>query len=346
MKLNHHKLGQQTTRYNPGQPEEMGMMNQPNEIVIQTRDLGKAYKNIAALKSLNLSVRKNSIFGFLGPNGAGKTTTIKLLLGLIQPSSGGATIFGHDIVQESIAIRRQIGYLPQEPRFYEYMTARETLDFTARFFFKGPEAEIKQRVEETLELVGLKGKADRPIKTFSGGERQRLGIGQAQVNYPDLLILDEPAASLDPLGRRDVLAVMERLQKYATIFYSTHILDDVQRVSDTVAILNNGEMVSYGPIESLLMGSEGVAYTIHMKGDAESAQARISSQPWVTKILAANQNGETVLTVSVSDSEAAEAQLVRVLLEDEKVILSEFRRRKYELEEVFMQIVEGGQHVG
>ena len=322
------------------------MMNQSNEIVIQTRELSKSYKTLEALKPLNLDVRKNSIFGFLGPNGAGKTTTIKLLLGLIKPSRGSATIFGHDIVQESIAIRRQIGYLPQEPRFYEYMTARETLDFTARFFFNGPDAEIKKRVEETLELVGLTGKADRPIKTFSGGERQRLGIGQAQVNYPDLLILDEPAASLDPLGRRDVLAVMERLQKYATIFYSTHILDDVQRVSDTVAILNNGELVSHGPIESLLMGSEGVAYTIHMKGDAENAKSRISAQSWVTKVHASDQNGETVLTVSVSDPEAAEIQLVRVLLEDEQVVLKEFRRRKYELEEVFMQIVEGGQHVG
>ena len=322
------------------------MMTQPNEIVIQTQGLSKTYKNIEALKPLNLAVHKNSIFGFLGPNGAGKTTTIKLLLGLIKPSGGGATLFGHDIIQERIAIRRRIGYLPQEPHFYEYMTARETLDFTARFFFNGPEAEIKKRVEETLELVGLSGKADRPIKTFSGGERQRLGIGQAQVNYPDLLILDEPAASLDPLGRRDVLAVMEQLQKYATIFYSTHILDDVQRVSDTVAILNNGELVSHGPIETLLLGSDGTAYTIHMKGNAESAQARISAQPWVTQVLASSQNGETALTVSVSDPEAAEAQLVRVLLEDKDVVLREFRRRTYELEEVFLQIIEGGQHVG
>jgi ABC-2 type transport system ATP-binding protein len=115
------------------------------------------------------------------------------------------------------------------------------LHFTAEFFFKGPKKAIEDRVNEMLELVDLTGKADRPIKTFSGGERQRLGIAQAQVNYPDLLILDEPAASLDPLGRRDVLEVMAKLRKYATIFYSTHILDDVQRVSDTVDILNKGE---------------------------------------------------------------------------------------------------------
>jgi ABC-2 type transport system ATP-binding protein len=321
-------------------------MNRSNEIIIQMRDLSKAYKNVEVLKSLNLAVYKNSIFGFLGPNGAGKTTTIKLLLGLIQPTKGGGAVFGHDILAESIAIRRRIGYLPQEPRFYEYMTAQETLDFTARFFFKGPESAIKNRIEETLELVGLADKADRPIKTFSGGERQRLGIGQAQVNYPDLLILDEPAASLDPLGRRDVLEVMERLRKYATVFYSTHILDDVQKVSDTVAILNNGELVTHGPIEALLAGSGETAYSIRVKGDGKSAQERILAQPWVTQTQAIDRNGETSLVVSVSDPAVAEAKLARILLMDEQLIMTEFKRKTYELEEIFMEIVEGGKNVG
>ncbi|MCJ7701619.1 MAG: ABC transporter ATP-binding protein [Anaerolineales bacterium] len=321
-------------------------MNRSKEIVIQTRDLSKSYKNVDALKLLNLTVYKNSIFGFLGPNGAGKTTTIKLLLGLIQPTNGSGTVFGHDIVDESISIRRRIGYLPQEPRFYEYMTAYETLDFTARFFFKGPEKEIKNRVAETLELVGLADKADRPIKTFSGGERQRLGIGQAQVNYPDLLILDEPAASLDPLGRRDVLEVMERLRKYATVFYSTHILDDVQKVSDTVAILNNGELVTHGPIDELLAGSGGTAYSVKIKGDAKRAQERILEQSWVIQTQATDQNGETILVVSVNDPKAAEIQLARILLIDEYLVMTEFKRKTYELEEIFMEIVEGGKNDG
>ena len=237
-----------------------------DSLVIKTQDLSKTFDTVEALKSLNLKVPRNSIFGFLGPNGAGKTTTMKLLLGLIWPTHGGGTVFGMDIVKASVEIRSRVGYLPQEPRFYEHMTARETFDFTARFFFKGPKAEIKKRVDETIELVGLEGKADRPIKGFSGGERQRLGIAQAQVNYPDLLILDEPAAQLDPLGRRDVLAVMERLRKYTTVFYSTHILDDVQRVSDTVAILNKGEMVSYGPIEGAAYWQRGSGIHGHHKG--------------------------------------------------------------------------------
>ncbi len=320
-------------------------MENPQEFVIHTQGLTKTYKDITALKSLDLMVPKNSIFGFLGPNGAGKTTTIKLLLGLTRPTSGGGIIFGEDILQDGINIRRRIGYLPQDPRFYEYMTARQTLDFTARFFFSGPEGELKKRVTETLELVGLEDKADRPIKTFSGGERQRLGIAQAQVNYPDLLILDEPAASLDPLGRRDVLEVMERLRKYATVFYCTHILDDVQRVSDRVAILNKGELVSQGPIEELLAGAEGIAYQVKFRGDGKTLQAKINALPWVQGIQeTARANGSSWI-INVGNPEEAEAELFRIIAMDPNVVVTEYRQRTYELEDIFMQIIEGGQHV-
>jgi ABC-2 type transport system ATP-binding protein len=222
--------------------------------VISTSGLSKTFGTIEALKDLDLSVPQHSIVGFLGPNGAGKTTAIKLLLGLSRPTSGKARIFGMDAVADSTAIRTRVGYLAQEPRFYTNMTARETLEFTARFFYQGPKRAIADRVGETLELVGLTDKADRPTKGFSGGERQRLGIAQAQVNHPDLLILDEPAASLDPIGRRDVLAVMARLREYTTIFYSTHILDDVQRVSDSVVILDSGRKVADAPATQLLDG--------------------------------------------------------------------------------------------
>ena len=314
------------------------------EWVIDTQGLGKTYKRVEALKALNLRVPKNSIFGFLGPNGAGKTTAIKLLLGLIRPTAGSARIFGLDILQDSVAIRSRIGYLPQDPRFYEYMTAREVLDYTAHFFFKGPQEQIDQRVAETLDLVGLEDKADRPIKGFSGGEQQRLGIAQAQVNYPDLLILDEPAASLDPMGRRDVLEVMDKLRKYTTIFYCTHILDDVQRVSDTVAILNRGELVAYGSIAELLAGGEGVVYEVTLKGQTESAYQRLSQQAWVTGIQSKPVNGATHWIVSVTEAEQAEAQLLRLVLADPSVNVTHFHRKEYELEDVFLRIVEGGQH--
>ena len=320
-------------------------MNESNTLVIETRDLSKTYQQVNALTSLNLQVGKNSIFGFLGPDGAGKTTTIKLLLGLARPSAGSGTIFGQDIVRNSIEIRRRVGYLAQEPHYYEYMTAREILQFTACFFYAGPKLEIEKRVEETLDLVGLAGKADRPVKGFSGGERQRLGIAQAQINYPDLLILDEPAASLDPQGRHDVLEVMERLRKHTTIFYSTHILSDVQRVSDTVSILNHGQLIAQSPIEELLAGNQSLVYTLVFKGDASKAKECVSSQPWVKSLQATPTNGHVIWQVAVTDEAAAEAQLLRLVQSDGAVIVTEFGRKKVDLEEVFLSLIEGGNHV-
>ncbi len=325
-------------------------MNETNTLVIETQGLGKAHKQIQALKSLNLQVQKNSIFGFLGPNGAGKTTTIKLLLGLARPSAGSGTIFGLDIVRDSVEIRRRVGYLAQDPRYYEYMTAREVLEFTARFFYAGPKQEIAKRVKETLGLVGLADKADRPIKGFSGGERQRLGIAQAQVNYPDLLILDEPAASLDPQGRHDVLGVMERLRKHTTIFYSTHILDDVQRVSDTVAILNHGGLVAQAPIDRLLAGNQAPVYTLVLKGDVSKVKEYVSSQPWVKSLQATPINGHVTWQVAVTDEAAAEAQLLRLVQSDSALIVLEFGRKTVDLEQVFLALTtsqataEGGKH--
>ena len=313
-----------------------------SDLVIKTRNLSKRYGDVTALDGLDLEVPRHSIFGFLGPNGAGKTTTMKLLLGLIRPTAGGGTIFGHDIVRDNLAIRARVGYLPQQPAFYRELTARETLRFTASFFYKGPKAMVEQRVDETLHLVGLEAKADRPVQGFSGGERQRLGIAQAQINYPDLLILDEPAAALDPLGRRDVLAIMERLRKYTTIFYSTHILDDVQQVSDTVAILNGGRLITQGPIEALLNGSGKVVFTVGLKGDAQQMQRLVQQQPWVEQVDVVHQNGATRWQVSVTDESIAEQQLFRLLAQDKAAVVTEYHRKTYELEEIFMKMVEGG----
>ena len=317
-------------------------MNTSEPLVIQTQGLSKTYKEVEALKSLDLQVPEKSIFSLLGPNGAGKTTTIKLLLGLIKPTGGGGTILGRDIVRDSVDIRANVGYLPQDARFYEHMTARQTLDYTSKFFFAGPQVEIDKRVDEMLDLVGLTDKADRPIKGFSGGERQRLGIAQAEVNYPDLLILDEPAASLDPQGRRDVLEVMSRIRKYATIFYCTHILDDVQRVSDQVAIVNKGELITQAPIEELLAGTGETVYSVTLRGDAGSARYGVAAQAWVSGIEASQRGEQTVWEVSVTDEAAAEDQLLSLLVSS-GLKVSDFGRKEYNLEDVFLSIVEGSQ---
>ena len=316
-------------------------MNASDTYIIETHELAKSYKGVNALRPLNLRVRQHSICGFLGPNGAGKSTTIKLLLGLSKPTAGSATVFGHDIVKASTDIRRRVGYLAQDPRYYDHMTARETLRFTARFFYSGPGKPIEDRINETLELVGLSDKADRSIKGFSGGERQRLGIAQAQINYPDLLILDEPAASLDPMGRRDVLEVMERLRKHTTIFYSTHILEDVQRVSDTVAILNQGRLIAQAPIEELMSGNDGIVYSLSVRGDGKSAHQNILDHPWVESVIMESTDADTTLNVKVTDQHQAEAELLRLVLADGATVVTQYGRRKYNLEEIFLEMVEG-----
>jgi ABC-2 type transport system ATP-binding protein len=316
-------------------------MNTSNSFVIETNRLCKSYNGVQVLNDLNLTVQQHSIFGFLGPNGAGKTTTMKILLGLIKPTSGSGKIFGDDIVRDGVAIRERIGYLPQQPHFVDYWTARETLRFTANFFFSGPKAAIEERIQETLVLVGLEDKADRSVKGFSGGEKQRLGIAQAQINYPDLLILDEPAAALDPLGRHAVLEVMEKLRKHTTIFYSTHILDDVQRVSDSVAILNRGQLIACGPIEQIMCGKDGTVFTFTVNGLDGRIEKRLRQLNWITHARAARHNGTTVWQVGVSDAVAAETQLLRHILADEEITVTEFSRKKYDLEEVFMKLVKG-----
>jgi len=310
------------------------------ELVIETEGLTKAYGDNTVLKSLSLKVPKNSIFGFLGPNGAGKTTTIKLLLGLSNATAGGGRVFGNEIDGESIEIRQRVGYLAQDPVFYDHMTARQTLRHKMGFFFEGPKNLIEERIQETLELVGLEDKADRSIKGFSGGERQRLGIALAQVTYPDLLILDEPAANLDPMGRRDVLAIMEKLRKHATIFYSTHILDDVQKVSDTVAILNKGELVAQAPIEELLSGSTSMVYNVTIEGDYEEVHKIVIDQTWVSGIEVLERNGHAKWLVTINDEDKAEAELLRLLMSVDGIKVTEFGRDKVDLEDVFMRIVE------
>ncbi|HSL30364.1 MAG TPA: ABC transporter ATP-binding protein [Anaerolineales bacterium] len=318
------------------------MMDNTATHVIEAQGLSKSYKGVKVLDGVNLQVPRHSIYGFLGPNGAGKSTTIKLLVGLIQPTAGKVAVFGNDVQTHSNEIRKRIGYLAQEPRFYEYMTARQILRYTAKFFYSGPGDLIEERIEEMLEMVGLTEKADRPVKGFSGGERQRLGIAQAQINYPDLIILDEPAAALDPMGRYDVLMVMEKLRQQTTIFYSTHILEDVQRVSDKVAILDKGRLVAQAPIQDLLAG-EGAApvFLLTLKGDLEQAHRRVASQPWVQQVKAVRVNGHVNWEVSVTDADAAEDQLQRLILEDRNLRIVSFKRKTYNLEEVFLNLIEG-----
>ena len=198
---------------------------------IVTGGLTKHYPGVQALTDLTLEVPAGSIYGFLGPNGAGKTTALKLLAGLTRPTRGGASVAGVP-VEAGAAYRRQIGFLGQEPRFYGWMSGRETIEYVGSLY--PPAARpSRQRVQEVIDLVGIADAADRPTKTYSGGMRQRLGIAQALVARPAVLLLDEPVSALDPLGRKEVLELMRAIKGDVTVFYSTHILDDVSASATT-----------------------------------------------------------------------------------------------------------------
>ena len=203
-----------------------------------------------ALDGLTLTVQEGEVFGFLGPNGAGKTTALKLLTGLIFPTSGTARILGRSI--EDVRMHRDIGYLPEQPYFYDYLTARELLDYFARFFGYGAQ-ERRRRVEHFLELVGMTSAGNLQLRRFSKGMLQRVGLAQAILHDPQVVILDEPMSGLDPLGRREVRDIILELRRAGrTVFFSTHILSDAEMLCDRVAVLVNGRLEGVGSPEEIV----------------------------------------------------------------------------------------------
>ena len=308
---------------------------------IETRGLGKTFGSVTALRHLDLAIPAGSIFGLLGPNGAGKTTTIRLLTGLARPTRGTATVDGVPIGATDGVLQRRIGYLDQDPRFYGWMRGVELLDLVARLHGIA-QPERGRRVGEVLEIVGLTDAARRKIGTYSGGMRQRLGIGQAILNRPSVLFLDEPVSSLDPEGRRDVLEIVERLRGSATVVLSTHILTDVERVCDRVAILNYGSLVIEAPIGELLERHAQPVYEIDPEPGQPDALDRLrtplSGQPWVRDLRV--EHG--VLRVFVRDPAVAGPALLP-LLAATGVTLAGFQRARPSLEDVFLHLVANGE---
>jgi ABC-2 type transport system ATP-binding protein len=214
----------------------------------RTRELGETTK--VAVKGLNLAVFPGEVFGFLGPNGAGKTSTMNVLLGFVPPSAGDAWLFGVS-VRKPIA-RQRIGYLPELTYYYKFLTAEELLRFYARIF-RLPKGEVNGRIDQVLQLVELQDARKRPIRTYSKGMQQRVGLAQALINNPDLLILDEPTSGLDPVGRMKVRQIIQRLKNEGkTIFFSSHELGEVETVCDRVAILAQGELKAAGRVVDLV----------------------------------------------------------------------------------------------
>src|ERR1043166_1657426 len=217
---------------------------------VEYRQQGIGHKPKLALKGLNLQVYQGEVFGFLGPNGAGKTTTMNVLLGFVNPTAGAAYIFGVD-VRKPIA-RQRIGYLPEMTYYYKFLSAEEILRFYGKIF-RIPRVEMEQRLDTILKLVELEEARRRPIRTYSKGMQQRVGLAQALINNPDLLVLDEPTSGLDPIGRMKVRQIIQRLKEEGkTVFFSSHELGEVEPVCDRVAILHQGELKAEGRVDQLV----------------------------------------------------------------------------------------------
>jgi ABC-2 type transport system ATP-binding protein len=308
------------------------------ELAISTSDLTKRYGGgVVALDHLSLNVPSGSIFGFLGPNGAGKTTTLRLLTGLAQATDGTGRVAGIPIGATDGRLARNIGYLDQDPRFYGWMRGREMLEMVGRLHgLQGHE--LRQRVGEVLEIVGLTDAAHRRVGGYSGGMRQRLGIGQAIINQPRVLFLDEPVSSLDPEGRRDVLEIVSRLRGVATVFMSTHILNDVERVCDRVAILNVGHLVVEGPIDELLDHYAQPIYELEPEpqqaGSIDRLAGLLRGEAWVREI----QTTPDTVRVFVNDPKVAGPAILPALA-GSGVTLARFERARPSLEDVFLRLV-------
>src|SRR3972149_2717247 len=227
-----------------------------SDVIIETRNLTKVYRDfwgrqkVRALKALDLEIRRGEIFGLLGPNGSGKTTTIKLILGLLFPTSGQALVFGKDATD--VQKNERIGYLPEESDLYRFLNAEETLDFYGRLFDM-PRAVRRQRVADLIEMVGLEWAKRRQLKEYSKGMTRRIGLAQALINDPELILLDEPTTGLDPIGVREMKdLIIDLKNKGKTVLMCSHLLADVQDVCDRIAILYQGELKELGRVDALL----------------------------------------------------------------------------------------------
>ena len=224
----------------------------PDHNAIELRGLSKCFGDTLAVHDVTFAVQPGEVFGFMGHNGAGKTTTIRMLLGLLRPTEGTASVLGHDIVRESLAIRRLAGYLPGDYALPKEMTARTFLRYIGAMFGESGAA-LERRIAALLEQFELGGVADKRLGTFSSGMTQKVGLAQALLNTPRVLLLDEPTSGLDPIGRHETLALIRRLadEDGVTVLFSTHILTDIERVCERVAILNHGRLIAHGDLTEL-----------------------------------------------------------------------------------------------
>jgi ABC-2 type transport system ATP-binding protein len=307
-----------------------------DKFAIVCQNLSRSYGEVEAVKDLNLEIPYGSIFGFLGRNGAGKTTTIRMLTGLAHPTTGRAWVGGLETTNTDSTSREKFGYLPQEPTFYNWMTPIEFLDYVAQLF--GLPARIrKERIQETLELVELKDAAKRHIKGFSGGMMQRLGIAQAMIHQPPVLFLDEPTSALDPAGRYEVLELINKLRGKTTVFLSSHILQDVERVCDTIAIIRKGELILVSDREELISRFEAntvkLTFNSSQNPDLTRLVKLVEPKNWLEKTTISGNS----VRFAVKDLDQAKHELLPLVVQSQ-LVLDHYEWVRPSLEEVFLKL--------
>jgi ABC-2 type transport system ATP-binding protein len=303
---------------------------------IELRGLTKRFGDAIALDGVDLVVRPGMVFGFLGRNGAGKTTALRILSGLARPTAGTAHVLGHDVERATDAVRARIGFLPDVPGFYPWMTAREYLEFAGRLFGLD-KATLDARATALLEMAGLASVTTR-VGGFSRGMKQRLGIAQALINAPSLLMLDEPTSALDPIGRREVLEMVASLRGRTTVFFSTHILADVERVCDAVAILERGRVVASAGVEELTARATANRLIVEVEDSVAAAAVAgaLAGRAWLKSI----ETDGRALHLAVSDLPSAQREIPAAIAAA-GMALRRFEIGETSLEDVFVELVGG-----
>jgi ABC-2 type transport system ATP-binding protein len=314
-------------------------MNVDSEQIVTVDHLSKIFKvgfwgrRVTAVDELSLNVQRGEIYGFLGPNGAGKTTTIKMLMGLIYPSRGTAHLFGRPVGDQSA--KAKVGFLPESPYFYDYLTSREFLRFYGHLFgLLG--ATLEKRIDELLELVSMTHARDLQLRKFSKGMLQRVGIAQALINDPELVILDEPMSGLDPIGRKEVRDLILRLKESGkTVMFSSHILHDAELLCDRVAMIMKGKLVACGQVSELI--DHGTTQEVEMVVDRLPPEGIEELRPLAIKTVL---HGERVMTIFASQRQVDEAlEVLRV----HKAKLVSLVPHKASLEDLFIRKAKGVQ---
>lgn len=302
--------------------------------ILTLRQVGKSFGNLRVIQDVSFSVAEHSVFGLIGKNGAGKTTTMKMILGFLQASAGEIRVCGEKVVYGGAGTNRYIGYLPDVPEFYGYMRPREYLRFCGQISGMKP-GRIRERTETLLSLVGLTD-ANRKIHGFSRGMKQRLGIAQALLNEPRLLICDEPTSALDPIGRKEILDILAIAGQQTAILFSTHILSDVERICTQIGILDQGKIVLQGNLAEIKNTYRQDTVRLELAGNSGAARLAESCQqfPFVSEATVK----ENTVTVRLANAETQGRNIMELVLR-EQIPLLKYEVLEPSLEDVFLEVV-------